>query len=43
MWDGHFTNILIETRVQPAYMNGFFGLSGDLRGILVYNAEVRDG
>ena len=34
MWDGHFTNILIETRVQPSYMNGFFGLSGDLKGSL---------
>ena len=43
MWDGHVTNILIEIRVQPSYMNGFFGLSGDLRGILVYNAKVRDG
>ena len=43
MWDGHFTNILIEIGVQPSYMNGFFGLSGDLRGILVYNAKIIDG
>ena len=43
MWDGHFTNISIETRVQPSYMNGFFGLSGDLRGILVYDVKIGDG
>ena len=43
MWDGHFTNISIEIRVQPSYMNGLFGLSGDLRGILVYNAKISDG
>ena len=43
MWDGHFTNILVEIRVQPSYMNGFFGLSGDLRGIPVYNAKIIDG
>ena len=42
-WDGHFTNILIESGVQPSYMNGFFGLSGDLRGIFVYNAKIVDG
>ena len=41
--DGHFTNISIEIRVQPSYVNGFFGLSGDLRGFLVYNAKVSDG
>ena len=43
MWDGHFTNNLIEIRVQPSYMNGFFDLSGDLRGFIVYDAEIRDG
>ena len=32
MWDGHFTNILIEIRVQPFYVNGFFCLSSDLKG-----------
>ena len=39
VWDGQFTNISIEIRGQPSYMNGFFGLSGDLKGILVYNAS----
>ena len=34
MCNGHFTNILIEIRAQPSYVDGFFGLSGDLRGIL---------
>ena len=43
MWNGHFTNISIEIGVQPSYVNGFLGLSGDLRGILVYNAKIRDG
>ena len=38
-----FTNISIEIGVQPSYMNGFFGLSGDLGGILVYNAKIIDG
>ena len=33
----------IEIGVQPSYVNGFFGLSGDLRGMLVYNAKIRDG
>ena len=40
MWNGHFTNILIEIGVQPSYVNGFFGLSGDLRGILVYEGTL---
>ena len=26
MWDGHFTNISVETRVQSPYVDGFFGL-----------------
>ena len=43
MWDGHFTNISIEIRVQPSYVNGFFCLLSDLRGILVYNAKIIDG
>ena len=43
MWDGHFFNISIEIGIQPSYMNGFFGVSGDLRGILVYNAKIIDG
>ena len=34
------TNILIEIWVQPSYMNGFFGLSSDLKGILVYGCEL---
>ena len=43
MWDGHFINILIEIRVQPSNVNGFFGLCSDLRGILVNNAKIIDG
>ena len=43
MWNGLFTNISIEIGVQPSYVNGFFGLSGDLRGILICNAKIRDG
>ena len=42
MWNGHFTNISVEIWVQPSYVNGFFGLPGDLRGILVYNAKIRE-
>ena len=43
MWNGHFTNVLFEIWVQPSSVYGFFGLSGDLQGILVYNAKIQDG
>ena len=43
MWDLHFSNIFIEIGVQPSYVNGFFGLSSDLGGVLVYNAKIIDG
>ena len=43
MWDGHFTNVLIEIGIQSSDVNGFFGLSSDLRGILVYDAKIIDG
>ena len=43
MWDGHFANVSIGIRVQPSDVNGSFGLSSNLRGILVNNAKVIDG
>ena len=43
MWDGHFTNISVETRVQSPYMTGFFGFPCDLEGILVYDVKISDG
>ena len=43
MWDGHFTNISVETRVQSPYVDGFLGLLCDLGGILVYDVKIRDG
>ena len=43
MWDGHFTNVLIEIGILSSDVNGFFGLSSDLRGILVYNAKIVGG
>ena len=38
-----FTNISVETRVQPPYVDGFFGLPGDLGGILIYDVKICDG
>ena len=35
-----FTNISVEIWVQPSYVYGFFGLPGDLGGILIYNAKT---
>ena len=43
MWDGHFTNISVETRVQSPYMDGFFYFPCDLGGILVYDVKISDG
>ena len=43
VWDGHFTNVLAEIWVQSLNVYGFFGLSSDLRGILVNYAKVIDG
>ena len=43
MWDGHFTNISIEIGVQSSDVNCLFGLSCDLRRILVYDAKIIDG
>ena len=43
MWDGHFTNISVETRVQSSYVDCLFGLPCDLGGILVYDVKIRDG
>ena len=30
----------IEFYVQPSYVDGFFGLPGDLKGILIHNAKI---
>ena len=43
MWDGHFTNISVEIWIQSLNMYGFFGLSSNLRGVLVDFAKVIDG
>ena len=43
MWDGHVTNISVDTRVQSSYVDCLFGLPCDLGGILVYDVNIRDG
>ena len=43
VWDGHFTNISFEIWVQPSYVDGLFGLPGDLGGILIYDVKIQDG
>ena len=43
VWDGHFTNISVEIWVQPSYVDGLFGLPGDLGGILIYDVKIQDG
>ena len=40
--DRHFTNVSVDIWVQPLNVNGFLGLLGDLRGILVNYIEIRN-
>ena len=43
VWDGHFTSVPIEIWVKSSNIYGFFGLSSDLRGVLVNYDKVVGG